>query len=140
MLIYQHRGGSAGNAVKLLSRTYNSATLFTGPCHSGLKFGLNGVLSKIQGNGGYSAVSGEWLLSGVSSAFWLQRTLISGTLEVDSGAGFLAMSSDLEFRNTISVPGTKETEIYFEIASDSGGATIVATATMTFVSFFDSGE
>ncbi len=142
MLVYQNHGsqGSAGNAVKLTSRSYNSATLFTGPCSSGLKFGLNGVLSKIQANGGFSAVSGEWLLAGVSSAFWIQRTIISGTLETDSGDGFLVMSTDRTYENLLSVPGTKVTEVFFEISSDSSGVPVVETATMTFTSFFDSGE
>jgi len=132
--------GSVNAAVKLKSRTLNSAGLFVNAVYSGLKFGADGVLSKVQFNDGLSAISGEWLITGASSGFWIQRTIISGTLEVDAGKGFLIMSTNRSYKNIKSSVGTKITEVFFEIATDKKGDTVVETATMTFVSFLDSGQ
>ena len=142
MLAYQIHGsaGSVNPNVKLLGRTLNSAGLFTNAVYSGLKFGADGVLSKVQWNDGLSAISGQWLISGAASGFWIQRTVISGTLEVDPGNGFLIMNISRNYKNIKSSVGTKTTEVFFEISSDASGVPLVATATFTFVSFLDSGE
>jgi len=126
----------ASASVKLKDRTVANTSL-TGPVHSGIRTGSDGVLSLIQANGGFSAVSGEWLLSGLSSAFWIQRTILVGTLEVDPGAGFLQMNTNRTYDNQIAVVGTKGTIVFFEISSSVGGTPVIETATMTFNSTLD---
>lgn len=135
MLVHQHQDseGAVPPSVKLTSRNvFNSSD--SGTVHSGIKLGLSGAASTIQFNGGFSAIIGEWLLSGASSDFFVQRTIISGTLEVDPGNGFLAMSTDRIYDNQKSSFGEKTTEVFFEISSDISGVPVIETATMTFIS------
>ncbi len=106
----------------------------SGTCHSGVSFGSDGVLSKIQANGGFSAISGQWLVTGAASTFFVQRTILSGTLEVDPGTGFLQLNSTRTYDNQKSSAGEKITEVFFEVSSDVSGVPIVDTATMTFTS------
>lgn len=113
-----------------------------GPCHSGIRLGMDGVLSTINAGGGFSAQSGEWLLSGSAAAFFVQRTIISGTLHIkdppdqftDPGPGFLQLNVDRVYDNQKASAGLKITEVFFEISSDASGVPIVDTATMTFES------
>lgn len=125
--------GSIGAAVKLTSRTVANFDPI-GPCASGVSFDIDGVLSEIQAGGGLSAIIGEWLLTGAASAFFIQRTIITGTLEEDPGTGFLAMSSIRRYENNKASDGLKVTEVFFEISSDVSGVPIVATATHVFSS------
>ncbi len=140
MLVHQHQTseGSVAASVNLEDRTVNSFGL-SGTVHSGIRTGSDGVLSTIQPNGGFSAVSGEWLLSGAASGFYIQRTIISGTLEVDEGAGWLQMNSNRTYDNQKSSVGIKTTVVFFEISSDVSGVPVVDDATMTFVSTRESG-
>ena len=142
MLIHQNHTseGSVNPAVKVKSRTFTSEGIFTPAVYSGLRFGSDGVLSKVQANDGLSAISGEWLISGAASDFWCQRTVISGTLEVDAGSGFINMAVNLNYKNIKSSVGTKTTVVFFEISNDASGVPIVETATITFVSILNSGE
>jgi len=125
--------GVAANNVKITDRTVLGIRI-SGTCHSGIRLGSDGVLSTIQGNGGFSAISGEWLVTGSASGFFVQRTIVSGTLEVDPGTGFLQLNADRTYDNQKSSAGTKTTEVFFEISSDVSGTPIVDTATMTFIS------
>jgi len=138
MIIHQlySTAGTAAPAIKVSSRTVSN-TVTGGTCHSGVKFGLNGVLSTLQNNGGNSAVTGEWLVVGTASDFYVQRTIVSGTLQVDPGPGFLQLNVDRIYDNQQTSVGIKVTVVDFEVASDAEGTTIVATATMTFSSFID---
>ena len=135
MLVHQHQTseGSVSSSVKITDRTVRNFSL-SGTVHSGIVTGSNGVLSTIQVNGGTSAVSGEWLLSGLSSDFYIQRTIISGTLEVDAGAGWLQMNSNRTYDNQKSSVGIKTTVVFFEISSDVSGTPVVDDATQTFIS------
>lgn len=123
--------GVAG--VNIINRTVSNINIFN-PCHSGVKLGLNGVLSTINASGGFNAISGEWLITGSAAGFWVQRTIISGTLQTDAGAGFLQLNADRIYDNIKSDEGTKTTVVFFEFSSDSSGTPIVATATYTMIS------
>lgn len=104
------------------------------PCHSGVKLGLDGVLSTINSFGGFNSISGEWLITGSAAGFWVQRTIISGTLEVDPGGGFLQLNADRIYDNIKASQGIKDTLIFLEISSDSSGTPIVGTATFQLTS------
>jgi hypothetical protein len=116
MLVHQTQTseGTASDFVNITDRTIENVTT-SGTCHSGVRFGSSGVLSKIQPNGGLSAISGEWLGSGTASDFYLQRTIISGTLEDDAGAGFLQLNANRDYDNQKSSLGTKTTVVFFEV-------------------------
>jgi hypothetical protein len=123
--------GTVSDTIKITDRTVSNFRA-TGTCHSGVRFGTSGVLSSFQANGGVSAISGEWLVSGTASGFYLQRTIISGTLEADPGTGFKQLNTNRDYDNQKSSAGTKTTVVFFEISSDVSGSPVVDTATMTF--------
>jgi hypothetical protein len=125
--------GSVSDFVNITDRTVDNSSP-SGTVHSGVRFGSSGVLSKIQFNGGFSAISGEWLGSGAASGFFLQRTILSGTLEDDAGTGWLQLNANRDYDNQKSSSGTKITVVFFEVSSDVSGVPVVDTATMTFVS------
>jgi len=135
MLVHQ-TWDSEGPGVASVNITDRTVSNFRpgGTAHSGVKLDLAGVLSTINAQGGFSAVSGEWLLSGSASSFFVQRTIISGTLEVDPGTGFLQLNADRIYDNQKESAGIKTTVVFFEIADDGIGTTIFDTATMTFIS------
>jgi len=120
-------------SVRLTDRIVDNSNP-SSTCHSGVDFSSTGVLSTIQANGGFSAVMNEWLNSGAASGFYLQRTILSGTLEVDAGAGWLQLSTSRTYDNQKVSAGIKTTEVFFELSSDVSGTPLVATATMTFIS------
>ncbi len=122
-----------GNLARINNRTISNV-LSGGTCHSGIQLDNDGILYLIQANNGISAVIGEWNINGAVANFFVQRTIISGTLEIDPGAGFLVLSTDRIYDNQKSSVGVKTTEVFFEISDDAGGTNIIDTATMTFVS------
>lgn len=134
MLVHQSQTseGTVPDAVNITDRTVSNFRA-SGTCHAGVRVGLNGVLSRIQSNGGFSAISGEWLVTGTASGFFVQRTIISGTLEDDPGAGFLQCNANRDYDNQKSSQGTKTTVIFLEFSSDVSGSPIVGTATLTFI-------
>lgn len=104
------------------------------PCESGIKLDSDGILYTVQNDGGFSAIIGEWLVSGTASTFYVEHTILDGTLETDPGPGFLQLNVDRIYINLKSSEGTKITTVFFEISSDASGTPVVATATMTFSS------
>jgi len=124
--------GTGVPTVNIVSDTiFNGRT--SGTCHAGVSLGSDGVLSEIQAGGGFSAVIGQWLVNGTASDFFVQRTIISGTLQVDPGAGFLQLNADRTYDSQRSTAGIKTTVIFLEISSDMSGVPIVATADFTLV-------
>lgn len=134
MLVHQawDSEGAAVDSVTITDRTVSNS-LESGTCHAGVKLASDGVLSTIQANGGFSVVSGEWLLSGSASTFFVKRTIITGTLEVDPGTGFLQLNADRIYDNQKASAGFKSTTIFLEISSDVSGTPILDTATMIFL-------
>ena len=129
-------GGPGGegppiDTVKITNRTVFSVR-FSGTCHSGIIFRTSGVLNTIQANGGNSVVPGEWLVTGTASTFYLQRTIISGTLQSDPGGGFLQLNTTRTYEKQKNSAGNSVTVVFFELAADAGGTDILDTATMTF--------
>lgn len=135
MLVHQSHTseGTGSDTVKISDRTILNSRE-SGTCHSGIRFGSDGILYKIQAEGGVSAISGQWLVLGTASGFYVQRTIISGSLEDDEGTGWLQINADRDYDNQKSSAGVKTTEVFFEVSSDVSGVPVVDTATMTFVS------
>lgn len=135
MLVHQtHTSeGVVSSFVNITDRSISNVRI-TGTCHSGVRVGSGGVLFKIQANGGFSSISGEWLPVGTPAGFFVQRTILSGTLEVDAGAGFLQCNANRDYDNQKSSAGIKITSIFLEFSSDVSGVPIVGTATLTFTS------
>ena len=108
MLLHQHyvSEGSVSAAVKLSSRSiFKDSTAL--PVNSGLVFKNTGVLDEVQSAGNAQPIIGEWLLTGSAAGFWIQRTIVSGTLETDPGPGWLQLSTDRIYVNTNSTTGER---------------------------------
>lgn len=135
MLVHQNQEseGTVSDTVTLTDRTVEN-TSDEAPVSSGIQLNSSGVLFTYQPNGGLSQITGEWLVSGSASGFFVQRTITVGTLETDPGAGFLQLNTTRDYVNLKSTNGSKTTTVFFEISSDVSGVPIVATATMTFKS------
>lgn len=135
-MILRQIHGTDGDAVAAVNVTDRTVFRFRigDTCHSGIRFASDGVAFLIQANGGFSSIINEWLISGSAAGFWVQRTIISGTLEVDPGTGFLQLNATRTYDNQKVSIGPKTTSLFFEFSSDVSGSPIVATATMTFTS------
>ncbi len=136
MLVHQIQDseGSQGNTVVLNDRTVSRFTNGT-VCHSGIKLGNDGVLSLIQSGGGFSAVGGEWLVVGSVASFYVRHQIISGTLETEPTENvWNQLTTNRIYDNIQTSIGQSDATVLFEIAEDAGGASILATATMTFQS------
>ena len=138
MLVHQtwETEAVASDTVKLTDRLVSNTSV-AGTVHSGVRLDSLGQLFTFQAEGGTSAVIGEWLVSGTPADFYVQRTITSGTLEVDPGAGFLQLNTTRSYDNQKASVGVKTTVVFFEISSDVSGVPIVATATHTYVSHRD---
>ena len=134
MLVHQIQDseGAVTSAVNLTTRTIeNSVT--TGDCHSGIRLDNAGVAFTKNANNSNSQITGEWLLAGSAAGFFVQRTIISGTLDTDPGAGFLQLNATRTYAILQSSSGDQTTVIFLEISSDVSGVPIVDTATITMI-------
>ena len=135
MLVHQHQTseGTVGTSVNITDRTVANSRPFESPCHSGIRLGTNGVLSTFQPDGGLSVVQGEWSVTGNPTVLFVQHTLISGALEIEPPRpGFNQLNTNRDYDNQKATEGVKTTVVFFEIADDGVGTTILDTTTMTF--------
>jgi len=61
--------------------------------HAGIDYRVNGTEFSCTGAGVYDVSRGSWLEQGSSSNVWFQRTINTGSLDIDPGAGRLPMTS-----------------------------------------------
>lgn len=135
MLVHQSHTseGSVSAFVNVTDRTISNGRE-SGTCHSGVRVGSGGVLFAIQANGGFSAISGEWLPVGTPANFFVASTILSGTLEVDAGSTFVVCSTNRDYDNQKTSAGLKISTVLLTFSSDVSGVPIVGTATYTFES------
>ena len=135
MLVHQIQDteGIVNNAVKLNSTTLIRISV-NGPTFSGIQLQLTGDLFYRQTNGGLSQIAGQWLIFGSPGTFYVQRTIISGTLETDPGPGFLQLNATRSYTNRKDTIGVKTTEVFFEISDDVSGVPVIEMASMIFES------
>jgi len=136
--IHHDTEGQAGDVVTLTSRVIPRIRI-NQPCSSGIQFGADGILYLIQNNGGTSAVIGEWLANGVASDFYVSRTIDSGTLVVDAGAGPLQLNANRGYQILRSTIGIDEATITCTLSNDISGLPILATATYDFKAEYSTG-
>lgn len=136
MLVHQNQKseGVAGDTINITDRTVSNSLPFDSPCHSGIRLGSDGILRTLQADGGLSVIQGEWLVKGSPGSFFVQRTILSGTLEVDPGTGFLQLNTTRDYDNQKATEGVKTTVVFFEVSDDVSGVPVLDTATMTFTS------
>lgn len=98
-------------------------------CHAGIKIDNDGNIYESNNSGDGWQLLCTWLIVGTNSDFQIVRSIESGTLTTDAGAGPLALGTDREYKNQQCVFG--------------GTATTVITLTLEKVSgsvFVDSRE
>jgi len=76
--------------------------------------------------------SGGWHNTAPAPTGWsIRRTVNSGALTTDAGAGWLALSSNRSFGCTETAIGTRLANVTFEFSSD-GGASVAGSRTVAF--------
>lgn len=105
-------------------------------CNANYRLNTSGITERSNAAGVYSTISGEWLVSGPSSAFEARFTPTIGTLSVSPGAGWLPLSSSIEYKVSRSGVGSKSCTGTLEIgllgtSTALDTATIVLTAEVT---------
>ena len=66
-----------------------------------------------------------------ASTHYVRATLTSGTFTTGTTGSWLALTTDREWTTLVNTSGTKSTTATFEIATDSGGTNVVASASVT---------
>jgi hypothetical protein len=120
------------SAISLASLTNVYGTAFPGGnAYAEIIFNPNGSISYGSSNG--SGGMGNWASSAVGSSYWIRFTQTSsygGSTEYGSGRGvWNSMGSVLYFGVSRTANGAGGRYYTVQIASDSGGSNIVATAT-----------
>lgn len=136
MMIHQFQSteGTVGATASITDRTVNNFRP-TGLCLGGAEINIDGVLSVFNADGSTAVVSGEWLVSGLFSAFSVQAEVVEGSLNTPPSSGvdsFLDLNTEgtLTYQASEAV-GESPLIMYYEF-SDDGGTTVVASATHTY--------
>jgi hypothetical protein len=127
-------GGSLAFAVNLPANDFKNTSADL-PVYSGLKIDADGGLYEHNPDGTWSRF-GTWLIIGTASGYYASRTVLSGSLDTDAGAGPLQLNTDREYNIQVSAP-EETAQIQFDIASDVSGSPIVASRTYKFHGVFE---
>lgn len=134
MLMAMSAGG--GLSASLVGDDVNHTRISASPanCTSGVSLNSDGTEYAYSSGGSATGTNlGTWRTSGASSNFWTRCTLNSGTLDAaNSGTGtWIANTSTLGWAIIRTTDGVDTGDFDLEIATDSGGSTIVASANYT---------
>lgn len=126
--------GASAEVVRFVSHDFSREGT-TAPVYSGLRIATAGNLQARTATGSWQGI-GSWLLNGSAGDFYVSRTIDSGTLTTDAGAGPLQLNTDRDY----SINGlNKTTQVSFEISDDVSGSPVRASVTYVFQAFFDNG-
>jgi len=129
-LIFTPYGGSVADAVNMPANVFITFGV-SGTVYSGVKFGADGNLYERQAAGGWSRF-GTWLFSGLASTYYLSRTIDTGTLTTDAGAGPLQMNTDRIYDIQETSNGIFTTDVSFDISNDVSGTPIIKSQSWQF--------
>ncbi len=107
---------------------------FGADCYAGVSLNANGTEYAWSNTGSPTGTNlGSWLVSGDADQFWARCTLNSGSLDaVNSGTGsWLQLNTTRNWAIVRTTDGTDLADFDIDIATDSGGANIVASANYT---------
>ena len=119
--------GPVESPPEVSANTGNISTIGSdNPVVAGLQINSSGVEWSSNSAGTYNVGRGVWLDSGLNSEVWVERTIDSGTLDVDAGSGRLVLSTTRTFeKHDATIPGGAETCTvtydYYDSAGPSGG-------------------
>lgn len=96
------------------------------PCNAGIKIDADGSVYTKSNNGVWQVVA-TWLLVGPNTAWWVSRTIDSGTLTTDAGAGPLVCSSDREYSiANVILSSTKTVTLTLELSNSDTGSPVIS--------------
>lgn len=79
-----------------------------------------------------------WLLTGLNSEVWIERTITSGSLTTDDiGSGRVSCSSDLTLGVQQTSVGTKRCIMTVEFFDQASGGSAIATGTLDITANYD---
>lgn len=128
--------GSNANAVAVQLPSLNLININTAnPVYSGMRFDSDGKIYVMNAIGQWQSAA-TWLFEGLASAYYLFRTIDSGSLTNDDGDGNQLNTDDLDFYITNAVPWfDRQTSVTFKIADDSGGSNILVSRQYNFSAY-----
>lgn len=111
----------------------------TSTVYSGVRFGADGNIYKLQSSGGYSVV-GQWLLNGTASDYYVARTVVTGSLVSDSGND-VQLNTDRTYyvTDTTANGSSVQASVSFSITNSGGGTVYSGPRTYSFSAFLDTG-
>ena len=125
--------GATPTGVQLIPNDFTVQGGTSNPTmYSGIKIDADGGVYERQIGGGWSRVF-TWLLSGTNSAYYVNRTVVSGSLTTDAGSGS-ALTLDSDRIYDIQSNIDKGCFVSFELALVSDDS-IVASRTYDFEIF-----
>ena len=127
-LLFFTLGGGTPTGVQLLANNFRTFGI-GGAVYSGVKFAADGGVYERQSGGGWSRVF-TWLLTGTNSDFYVVRTIATGGLTTDAGAGQQQLDADIEFDVQQVGVGQAVAGVYFEI--QNVGTTVLASISYDF--------
>ena len=121
-------GGAPPTGVQLLSNNFRSQG--SGTVYSGVKFDSDGGVYERQPTGGCSRKF-SWYLGGVldNTDYYIVRTIISGSLTTDAGAGPLVLSTDRIY----DIQETSDTDMTVSFEIQNLGTDVLASRTYEFI-------
>ncbi len=127
--------GGLGLSAQLAGDGVNHTQTRAGAnCYAGVRLSLGGTEYAYSAAGSPTGFNlGSWLLSGDAADFWARCTLNSGTLDgANSGVGsWLQLNTTRSWAIVRTTNGNDTADFDIDIATDSGGANIIASANYT---------
>ncbi len=101
-------------------------------CFAGTEFNSDGVENRRDKDDGThpGVTRGTWLDSGLNSEVWVERTINSGTLDNDSGAGRLVMSTSRQFGVNRQTEGTGSANLTIDFWDAASGGNNLKSYTL----------
>ena len=112
----------------------------SGTVYANYKIDADGSIYKSASNGGYGSAFETWLVNGLNSDVWVERTINLGTLSTDDIAGSrVQCNSDLEIGVTRSIVGEKAAQVQLDFYDAETGGNLLDSATIDLAATRDSG-
>lgn len=110
---------------------------FGSTCYARVKVDNDGDLYESNNAGTTYASYETWLDAGLNSEVWVQRTIISGSLNLDAGSGRLACTADRLFGVQRSTTGTATCTIDLKFYDAASGGNLLDTQRVTLTAEYE---
>lgn len=136
-LLFSLLGGDpTGPVVSVSAQTNDLTSISPANCVAGLRVSSTGIWYLSDNAGTYSTNIGTWLTSGLNSEVWVERTLVTGTLNnSDPGTGRLVCSSNRTYAviDTTTGGGAVSCEFTLDFYDAASGGSLIGTCTVVLI-------